>query len=337
MRTVLGSRGSENMDSSIAPEVAPAWREEHFEYWFDCTNPSLSGCGSVLVVSLPRPCTHMVDIIGLDADGGMAMIEVKNELATRATVGQALEYLAKYSEIQVEDLADEFEVLGRGNLFDAYKRKFQKPLEALSARRRIYLAAPDFTPYSQISAQYLSGLLEPHSISIHLLRIKCTSRDPWLFEIESKPVNWTQARDLRGVITTASGRCYRVLVAGARPIVWLMGTLDDQNELVRPSATKLTRLVKVRSKPGLPDDRLAELLDESQVGTVWRKERHESNKRSRLLGIVQYRDGPRAVLGQFVGSAFDKFRLIPLDEFKDNWRRASGTVPEPPDWNTIAA
>lgn len=324
------------MSASIPSEVAPAWTEEHFERWFHSTNPRIPGCGPVLVISLPRPGTHMVDIIGLDADGGLVMIEVKNEVTTRTTVGQALEYLAKYSDIQLEDLADEFGVLGRGDLFDAYRKEFQKPLETLNVRRRIYLAAPDFTPYSEISAQYLSGLLEAHSISIHLLRVRCTSRDPWDFQIESQPVNWVQAKDLRGVVTTSSGRCYRVLVPGPRPIVWLMGTLDDQNDLVPPRASKLKRLVKVRATPGLPNDRLTELLDERQAGTVWQKTKHDSNKRSRLLGIVQYRDGPRAVLGQFLGSALDKFRLVGLDEFHRTWRPASGAIAEPPPWEAIA-
>ena len=58
------------------------------------------------------------------------------------------------------------------------------------------------------------------------------------------------------------------------------------------------------------------------------------DKRSKLLGIVRYSDGSRAALAQFVGSDLDKFRLVPVDEFRADWRPAPGM--ELPGWAEIA-
>jgi RecB family endonuclease NucS len=91
------------------------WKEKDFERWF-LANPILPEDESMLVIARERSICRVADIVALDKLGRIWVMEIKNEKSTRSALGQAMEYLAQFDEIEPEGLADEFANLASGDL-----------------------------------------------------------------------------------------------------------------------------------------------------------------------------------------------------------------------------
>ena len=80
-----------------------SWNETDFERWFE-VHPYLPDGERILVVGRHQPVRRMVDLIGLDREGGLVILEVENGTANQRALGQALENLAHYEDVSTETL-----------------------------------------------------------------------------------------------------------------------------------------------------------------------------------------------------------------------------------------
>ena len=134
--------------------------EREFEKWF-LKHPILPPRKErVLVIDRQNPLRRVVDLVALDKDGGLVIIEVKNEKSTRTVVGQSLEYLAQYQEkyVSVDTLSDLYEespLNPKRGLADAFERTFGTQLSSVSSRRRVVIVARSFDLHSALCVSYL--------------------------------------------------------------------------------------------------------------------------------------------------------------------------------------
>lgn len=207
--------------------VREGWREKHFEEWF-LRDPHLPGGEKLLVVSRARSLARVVDLVCLDANGGLVLLEVKNETTTRAVIGQAIEYLSQYQGVTKIDLDEDFSHLdgAEGGLDQAFSVRFDGALcPEISERRRVFIVGPQFDPPTGVAVQYLSGALAGE-VEFGLIRAVRKGRR---FQIEFlPPPPWRKVSELEGRFAqTIRGRLIYVLPKPFAPLCWHVGRQVD--------------------------------------------------------------------------------------------------------------
>jgi hypothetical protein len=324
---VTGRRAAAAVQVTKAP-----WKETDFEAWF-LKHPFLPARGTgderVLVVARHRPIKRMVDIVAIDRNGGLVIIEVKNERSTRAAVGQALEYLSQYQDVTLEDLEEEFATAGTGSLSQDFAAAFGSEITKVLPRRRVFVAAPDFDYHSDLCMQFLSNAFADPDLTFGLLTVTTDPGQQRLFSLRAhNPIELTRAKDLSGFVMSPRGRLYHVLEAGPRPVLWLVGREDDG----RFSYTGCPS-VRVRSKPHVQLKVPPVDVERPAAESTWIKN-GEKEKQARLLGIVGHGLGRRAVLARFLDGTFMKFQYKDLAELKKKWKEMP--VAGLPSWRELA-
>ncbi len=312
------------------------WKESDFEEWFK-QEQLLPDGEAVLLISRQRSARHGVDLLALDATGGLVIIEVKNEPATRAAIGQSLEYLAEYAHTAVEDLDDNYSRLKgtTSNLATDFAARFKRAL-AVTARRRVYLVAPSFDLHSAVCACYLGEQLLEGRVEYGLIEA-WRERKGFRIKLHKRPSPvHSQDLQLRSFALTPGGRLYCVLEPGKKPVMWYIGRRVPEKGLSLASGRALTRqTLQVVSRTLFPEERAKE-VDFSESGTVW-QHRKKPGTRARLLGqLLAGQSGRRrvAVIARFVNEQFAKFQRKSWGDFAAAWRKIEA---EAPDWRRIEA
>ena len=321
---------------------ASGYKEAEIESWF-CKESNLPGGERVLVINGERPLRRMPDIIGIDAEGGIVIIEVKNEKSTRSAIGQSLEYLSQYHDVTIEELAEQFdEYTGRSSpthtLNTAFQEFFGKDL-CLSERRRVYVVAPEFDIASGVCAQYLSHQLRQNNIEFHLARASREGKG-FRFEAYDPPIIEFTSKLKEGFAVSAFGRIFYVLSPGPAPVLWNVGKKTQDQSLRLPSGRALgKRLVRVLKRKLIPlkPDQHPKQVDLSLTGQCWKRS-GKPERTAKILGTValgkEDTDGGRYVLmAQFKQEKLAKFMKRRLDRFKSDWEPSSIVLP---DWGKIA-
>lgn len=114
------------------------WKERDFEKWFTA-HPALPDGEELAVIGQESALRRVADIVALDANAGLVIMEIKNETALRATVGQALEYLSQYEEATVESLSDDLRRLDERSIEEVFSQVFGKALTSIHASRRVII------------------------------------------------------------------------------------------------------------------------------------------------------------------------------------------------------
>jgi hypothetical protein len=317
----------------MARKKAPAsrhWRESQFERWF-LKHPVLPIGDRLRFIGKHRPIRRVVDLIALDAKGGLVIIEVKNERSNRTAIGQALEYLSQYQQASLEELHEQMREEFGKNLSRAFRVKFNRNLKRLSPRRRVILVAPSFDAATGVCVQYLSQHFEKN-VTFDLMTARRKSRG---FKIAFyKPPKLVPCTDLVGRFgETVKGRVYFVLAGGARPILWNIGLKrDGELRLLSQRALSL-RLLRRVNRHLVPVEK-APWVNLKQQGTVWRN-RKSSERMAMLLGVVTPDPGINntkavswAMYAWFKRGKFARYRKRRWPKFVRDWEKVEEPLPE---------
>jgi hypothetical protein len=304
------------------------WRESQFEKWF-LKHPVLPDGERLRFIGKHRPLRRVVDLLALDGEGGLVIVEVKNERSNRTAVGQALEYLSQYQQASLEELDEQMGEEFGESLSEAFKAEFKRDLGTLSPRRRVILVAPSFDVATGVCVQYLSEHFEK-KVTFALLTAQRRSRGFRIAYYE--PPNMTHCSQLGGRFAeTVKGRVYFVLTGGPKPILWNIGMRRDGG-LRLPSQQALSLRVLRRMSRHLVPIEDAPWVNLEQQGTVWRNPKTEM--RAKLLGVVTPDAGGRkaiswAVYARFERGKFARYRKQQWLTFERDWHRVDESLP---DW-----
>jgi hypothetical protein len=295
------------------------WTGREFERWF-VDRPVLPGDEKLLIVARARPIDRVVDLVCLDAEGGLVVIEVTSEPATRRTVGQALEHLATYEEAVVGDLGSEFESC------------FGRRLDALSKRRRVVLAAPAFDPSSARAIAWLNEKLTHASIEFRLLEVTA-ARECFLLKWYETPRVVRSGSLPAGAALSPDGKAFQVMLCGKRPVVWHVGQLDPiTRTITMPTGAALSRRAVRLSGRHLSPSAPFERVDLGQSGSVWKHRYRDSC--AHILGTVTERNTCFVVFVRTRRGFPTRVRRQSAVRFRASWQIWPGRVT---DWGEMAA
>jgi hypothetical protein len=318
----------------MAKKSKTDWHESDFERWF-AANPYLPGGERVLLVGRHQPIRRMVDLIAVDAHGGLVILEVKNESSNRRAIGQALEYLSHYDDLTIDGLLEEDDESSPDDFLQAFHETFKTDPPELTSRRRVYLVAPSHDNYSAVCTRYLSRYLSSGDVAFHLLRAMPTAEGFELEQFECPPLVRTSALE-QGFARSGRGRLFYVLVPGASPVLWSVGRMRDSDGAILFGAKPSRRTLRIIRWHLMPIEQ-PEQVDLTQSGTVW-EHKQKPGRFSKLIGRVRL--GPTGsqghwyvVFAAFRGAEFRTFRTRPAAEFRRDWQRSDHLLP---DWRAIA-
>jgi hypothetical protein len=311
-----------------------SWHETDFERWFD-VHPYLPDGERILVVGRHQPERRMVDLIGLDREGGLVILEVANGKSDQRALGQALENLAHYENVSTETLVAEDEEGGREALREAFVATFGTEPPEIRPRRRVFLVAPSHDGYSAVRTRYLSKHLSSDEISIQLLKAKKSPGGFALEELESPAIQRSAALG-RTFAVSARGRVYFVLEPGTTPVVWSIGKLRDGDSVLLFKSKPPRRALQVMKSHLMPIPQ-PDQVDLAHSGSVW-AQRFRPDRFAKVIGALRSTDeeGPalsRIMFAAFRGDEFRDFRMVPAGEFFAQWALSERPLP---DWRAIA-
>jgi hypothetical protein len=303
-----------------------SWHETDFERWFD-VHPYLPDGERILVVGRHRPERRMVDLIGLDREGGLVILEVANGRSDQRALGHALENLAHYDNVSTDTLVADDEEGGREALREAFVATFGTEPPEIRPRRRVFLVAPTHDGYSAVRTRYLSKHLSSDEISIQLLKARKSPGGFALEELESPAIKRTAALG-RTFAVSARGRMYYVLEPGPAPVVWNVGKLRKNKPPRRALQVMKSHLMPVPQ----PEE-----IDLAHSGSVW-AQRFRPDRFAKVIGALRFteEEGPalsRILFAGFRGDEFREFRMIPAGEFFAQYALSEHALP---DWRAIA-
>jgi hypothetical protein len=303
-----------------------SWHETDFERWFD-VHPYLPDGERILVVGRHQPERRMVDLIGLDRDGGLVILEVANGKSDQRALGQALENLAHYEDVSTDTLVADDEEGGREALREAFVATFGTEPPEIRPRRRVFLVAPSHDGYSAVRTRYLSRHLSSDEISIQLLKARKSPGGFALEELESPSIQRTAMLG-RTFAESARGRVFYVLEPGPVPVVWNVGKQGKKKPPRRALQVMKSHLMPIPQPSH---------VDLAHSGSVW-AQRFRPDRFAKVIGALRSteEEGPalsRILFAAFRGDEFRDFRMVPAGEFFSQW--ALSEVPLP-DWRAIA-
>ncbi len=299
--------------------------------------PFLPGGERVLVVNRQSPLHREVDLLALDAQGGLVLIEVKNERSTREAIGQSLEYLAQYAVTEAEDLEEGYAPLQpASDLKTDFRKMFKHDLKVTQGRR-VFLVADSFDSHSALCARYLGEQLHGSRVEYGLMRACRKGEDFSLTPYECPP--FTHSSKIKeGFAVTRGGRLFYVLKSGPHPIMWYIGRRTGQEGLRLAQGSALARnSLQVLDRPLIPEEH-AEGVDVTLSGTVW-KHRVKPGTIAKVLGQVLcgdvHMEHPQSpVIARLEDGQLVKCQRKSWSEFDARWRKVNTKLP---DWRSVVA
>lgn len=137
--------------------------EERLESWIE-VNPSILGEDFLIINrQYTLPNGEKVDLLGIDAEGNLAIIELKRDKGRREAIAQILDYETLLSNLKEEELDDiavtyfEENKLEWENLREAFQQKFGKRDVPFNSSRRTFIIAPELDTTTERVINYLSS------------------------------------------------------------------------------------------------------------------------------------------------------------------------------------
>jgi hypothetical protein len=307
----------------MSANLPTSWKENNFESWFR-KNPQLPDGEHLLIVGIHQPIRRMVDLIALDKNGGLVILEVKNESSNRKAIGQALEYLSIYDDLSLEELADDFEEFTGSSLEKAFLDAFDHHITQLTKHRRVFLVAPRHDSYSAVCASYLGKLLAERQIEIGLLEATEEGNGFRIVKVQPKPFLRLGALPRGFAINPRGTRLFYVIQPGSEPIVWNVGRWSERDRGVTVRVQPSPKLLRRYRSHLLPLELPPHGIDFSASGSVWiPKRKHE--RKAIVIGQITTQEAgqPKSYIAfaQFQNGQFQTFRRRPADTFHSNWDR----------------
>lgn len=132
--------------------------EESLENWLAADISMVADDLLVIGRQLISPLGGILDLLAIDANGDLAVLELKRDRTPRDVVAQALHYAAWIRTLsweQVDQIATRH--LSGKPLAESFQQRFGQPLpETVNASHRIYIVAAEMDPVSESIVRYLS-------------------------------------------------------------------------------------------------------------------------------------------------------------------------------------
>lgn len=311
-----------------------SWHETDFERWFD-VHPYLPDGERILVVGRHQPVRRMVDLIGLDRDGGLVILEVANGTSDQRALGQALENLAHYENVSTDTLVADDQEGGQEALREAFVATFGTEPPEIRPRRRVFLVAPSHDGYSAVCTRFLSRHLSSDQISIQLLKATKSPGGFALQELESPAIQRTATLG-RTFAVSARGRLFYILEPGPTPVVWSVGRLRDGDSTLVFKTKPPRRALRVMKWHLMPIPHPGQ-IDLSHSGSVW-AQRFRPDRSAKIIGALRSAEGEGPAVtwilfAAFRGAGFRSFQMVPAEEFYAQWALSDHALA---DWRAIA-
>jgi hypothetical protein len=288
-----------------------AFVEKQFEDWF-VRRAALPSGEKLEFLGQHKPIKAVVDLLFLDQEGGLVLLEVKNEPASIRSIGQVLEYLSQYEDIDLEGILDDL-TDGDDGKKSELKLRFGSELPAISNKRRIVIAAPSFDYPTQAAVSLLNQRFKTADLELSLMQIAKRGRDEFLIKLvpSNSPKTVKQLEGKHG--TNQRNRLFYVLPIEGANLLLNVGKISGDDLRVPKGKTATQRLVTRRGKKFLPYEGDHELVLDRQ-GTWWKNKNQE--RKAIILGETKGRN-------PLVYLAFDcalqnkpKFGIRTLSKFK---------------------
>lgn len=301
------------------------WKETDFEAWFR-KNPRLPDGKQLLIVGIHQAIRRMVDLIALDENGGLVIFEVKNESSNRKAIGQALEYLSLYDDLDIKELADDFEEFTGRSLYEDFFAAFGRHIKEITEHRRVFLVAPRHDAYSAVCTDYLGRNLATGQIEFSLLEATAEGGGFRVNEVQPKPFRRLGALQQGFALNPRAGRLFYVIQPGSEPIVWNVGRWHMPDGSVTVRAKPSRKLLRRYRSHLLPLESVPSQVDLSATGSVWMRRSGKRNQKAIVIGQISANEEgglSRACVAfaQFQDGQFQTFRRRPADVFHSNWQR----------------
>jgi hypothetical protein len=129
------------------------------------SDPSILGLGPLLVVGRQVATAYgkYIDLLALDAEGNVAVVELKRDRTPRDVVAQALDYGSWIVDLGYEEIVEiHAAYTDEGDLSDAFTETFGQVLpEELNASHQLVVVASELDPSTERIVGYLERLSVP--------------------------------------------------------------------------------------------------------------------------------------------------------------------------------
>lgn len=153
-------------DGKLHPATRRALtRESLIEDWV-AADPALLGLDA-LIIGRQVPTDHgkFIDLLALDATGGLTIIELKKDRTPREIVAQVLDYASWVRTLSTPEIYERAEKYLKKRLVTAFRDKFGETIpDQLNASHSMLVVASELDPASRRIVEYLS---EEHGVSLN--------------------------------------------------------------------------------------------------------------------------------------------------------------------------
>jgi len=188
-------------DGKLRPAVRSALsKESMIEDWV-ATDPALLGLDA-LVIGRQVPTDHgkFIDLLAMDATGGLIIIELKKDRTPREIVAQVLDYASWVRTLTTPEIYERAEKHLGTRLVTAFRERFGEGIpERLNATHSMLIVASELDPASRRIVEYLS---EEHGVAINTVFFNVFEADgrEWLttgFLLDQEAVEERSERKVR--------------------------------------------------------------------------------------------------------------------------------------------
>lgn len=140
-------------------------KEELIEGWV-ATNPGLVGIDAIIIGrQVPTDHGKFIDLLAMDASGGLIIIELKKDRTPREIVAQVLDYASWVRTLTTPEIYVRAEKYLGARLVTAFRERFAEDIpERLNASHSMLIVASELDQASRRIVEYLS---EEHGVAIN--------------------------------------------------------------------------------------------------------------------------------------------------------------------------
>lgn len=189
----------------VAGKLRPAQRkalakEALIEDWVEA-DPGLLGL-EALIIGRQVPTDHgkFIDLLAMDATGGLIIVELKKDRTPRDIVAQMLDYASWVRTLTTPEIYERAEKYLKGRLVTAFRERFGEPIpDQLNASHSMLIVASEMDPASRRIVEYLS---EVYGVAINTIFFNVFEADgqEWLttdFLLDQEEVEERSERKVR--------------------------------------------------------------------------------------------------------------------------------------------
>ena len=188
-------------DNQLRPATRrPLSNESLIENWVEA-DPSLLGLDAIIIGrQVPTDHGKFIDLLAMDASGGLVIVELKKDRTPREIVAQVLDYASWVRTLTTPEVYERAEKYLDKRLATAFREKFGEPIpERLNSTHSMLIVASELDAASRRIVEYLS---EEHGLAINTVFFNIFEADgrEWLttdFLLDQEDVEERSGRKVR--------------------------------------------------------------------------------------------------------------------------------------------